>query len=118
MMEVIREPSHVIFHAAEVGNFKFLVELLNTYPDLMWEVDNRNRSIIHIAVLHRHADIFNLIHEMGPVKDFVVSSLDDVDQNNLLHLAAKLAPQTRLNLVSGAAFQMMLELFWFEVSFS
>ncbi|KAF7842971.1 ankyrin repeat-containing protein NPR4-like [Senna tora] len=114
MMEVIREPSQVIFYAAEVGNFEFLVELINTYPDLMWEVDGRNRSMIHIAVLHRHACIFNLIHEMGPMRDFVVSSVDDVDQNNLLHFAAKLAPQDRLNMVSGAAFQMMLELLWFE----
>ena len=80
------------------------------------EVDGRNRSISHIVVLHRHANIFNIIHEIGPIKNFIAFSLDDVDKSNLLHLATKLVPQYRLNLVLEAAFQMMLELLWFEVS--
>ncbi|XP_028807353.1 uncharacterized protein LOC114762070 [Neltuma alba] len=36
------------------------------------------------------------------------------DGNNILHLAAKLSPADRLELVSGAAFQMKFELLWFE----
>ncbi|KAJ7969330.1 Ankyrin repeat-containing protein [Quillaja saponaria] len=82
--------------------------------DLIWEVDNKNRSIIHIAVLHRHASIFNLIHELGSIKEIIVAFVDDEDKNNLLHLAAKLAPTDQLNLVSGAALQMQLELLWYE----
>ncbi|KAI9122678.1 hypothetical protein K1719_006518 [Acacia pycnantha] len=114
MMRVIREPSPVMFIAAEAGNFEFLAELWSTYPDLMSEKDSRNRSIIHIAVLNRHASIFNLIHETGSIKDSIVTSVDRVDKCNLLHFAAKLAPQDRLDLFSGAAFQMMSELLWFE----
>ncbi|XP_028807359.1 uncharacterized protein LOC114762073 isoform X1 [Neltuma alba] len=110
----IREPSPVIFNAVEVGNFEFLAELISTYPDLIWEVDERNRSIIHVAVLRRYADIFNLIHDIGPIKDFIVCFEDTRDKDNLLHMAARLAPSDRLNLVSGAAFQMTLELLWFE----
>ncbi|CAA2990513.1 Ankyrin repeat-containing protein At3g12360 [Olea europaea subsp. europaea] len=34
--------------------------------------------------------------------------------NNILHLAAKLAPSSRLNSVSGAALQMQRELQWFK----
>ncbi|KAJ7969337.1 Ankyrin repeat-containing protein [Quillaja saponaria] len=85
-----------------------------TIINLIWEVDNKNRSIIHIAVLHRHASIFNLIHELGSIKEIIVAFVDDEDKNNLLHLAAKLAPTDQLNLVSGAALQMQLELLWFE----
>ncbi|XP_028783896.1 ankyrin repeat-containing protein ITN1-like [Neltuma alba] len=114
MTRLIREPSQVIFNTAEVGNFELLVELLSTYPDLMTEKDGRNRSIIHIAVLHRHASIFNLILETGPDMNSIVSSVDSTDKCNLLHFAAKLAPQTRLDLFSGAAFQMMVELLWFD----
>ncbi|KAF7801358.1 ankyrin repeat-containing protein NPR4-like isoform X2 [Senna tora] len=114
IMDTIRQPSQVLFNAVEVGNFEFVAELMSTYPDLIWEVDERNRSIIHIAVLHRHASIFNLIHDIGPVKDFIVTFMDEQDNSNLLHLAAKLAPPDRLNIVSGAAFQMMFELLWFE----
>ncbi|KAK8466040.1 hypothetical protein PHAVU_009G240633 [Phaseolus vulgaris] len=113
MIRVISEPSHVIFIAAEGGNFEILAELITSYPDLTWEVDAQNRSIIHIAVLHRHAAIFNLIHEIRSIRNFVVT-YEDADQNNLLHCAAKLAPPNQLNLVSGAAFQMMHELRWYE----
>ncbi|XP_054800427.1 uncharacterized protein LOC129304700 isoform X2 [Prosopis cineraria] len=113
IMDSIRVPSQVIFNAVEVGNFEFLAELISSYPDLIWEVDERNRSIIHAAVLYRYADIFNLIHDIGPIKDFI-ACFEDEDKSNLLHMAAKLAPPHRLNLVSGAAFQMTLELLWFE----
>ncbi|RDY10672.1 Mediator of RNA polymerase II transcription subunit 18, partial [Mucuna pruriens] len=113
MKKVISQPSQVIIIAAEVGNFEVLAELVRSYPDLIWEVDAKNRSIIHIAVLHRHAAIFNLIHEISSIRNFV-ATFEDADQNNLLHCAAKLAPPSQLNLVSGAAFQMMHELRWYE----
>ncbi|XP_061339675.1 ankyrin repeat-containing protein ITN1-like isoform X2 [Gastrolobium bilobum] len=113
MMQNTREPSQVTSIAAEVGNFEFLSVVMSTYPDLIWELNTIGQSIIHIAALHRHASIFNLIHEIGPIKDFVLSFEDD-EKNNLLHCVAKLAPPDRLNIVSGAALQMMLELHWFE----
>ncbi|KAE9594295.1 putative ankyrin repeat-containing domain, PGG domain-containing protein [Lupinus albus] len=112
--DIISEPSQLLFDAAEVGNFGFLSELISAYPSLIWEVDKKNRSLIHVAVLHRHASIFNLIHEIGPQKDIIVTYEEDIDKNTLLHLAAKLAPPTQLELVSGAAFQMSLEISWFE----
>jgi len=37
------------------------------------------------------------------------SQATTIDNNTLLHLAAKLAPPGQLELVSGAAFQMCLE---------
>jgi len=114
MMEVMREPSQVTFIAAEVGNFEFLSVIMSTYPNLLWELNTLGQSIIHIAVFNRHASIFNLIHEIRSLKDFINGFLDD-GKNNLLHSAAMLAPADRLNIVSGAALQMMLELSWFEV---
>ncbi|XP_008229300.2 PREDICTED: uncharacterized protein LOC103328663 isoform X3 [Prunus mume] len=65
------------------------------------------------SFLYRHASIFNLVHETGSIKDIIVTYTDD-ENNNILHLAAKLAPQNQLNLVSGAALQMQRELVWFE----
>lgn len=113
MMEVMREPSQVTIIAAEVGNFEFLSVIMSTYPNLLWELSNKGQSIIHIAVFNRHASIFNLIHEIRSLKDCINGFLDD-GENNLLHSAAMLAPPDRLNIVSGAALQMMLELSWFE----
>ncbi|KAJ7969333.1 Ankyrin repeat-containing protein [Quillaja saponaria] len=114
IITVISKPSHLLFTAAEVGNVEFLVELMSSYPDLLWEKDKKNRGIIHIAVLHRHAGIFNLIRELASMKDIVITSVVDDDKNNLLHLAAQIAPLDQLNVVSGAALQMHLELLWFE----
>lgn len=115
ILDIISEPSHLLFDAAEVGNFGFLSELISAHPSLIWEVDDKKQSIIHTAVSHRHSSIFNLIHEIGSAKDVILSYI--VQENNtILHLAAKLAPPGRLGLVSGAPVQMCLELIWFEVT--
>jgi hypothetical protein len=113
-MSLIKHPSKLLFDATKLGNYEFLAVLINSYPDLIWELDDQDRSIIHVAVLHRHASIFNLVHEIGSIKDLIVTVTDD-DENNILHMAAKLAPQNQLNLVSGAALQMQRELVWFKV---
>ena len=52
--------------------------------------------------------------KIGPMKEVILTFNDD-QENNLLHYAARQAPPDRLNAVSGAALQMMLELSWFEV---
>ncbi|KAK7290029.1 hypothetical protein RIF29_04145 [Crotalaria pallida] len=112
--DIISQPSQLLFDAAKVGNFGFLSELISAYPSLIWETDNNNQTIIHIAVLYRHASIFNLVHEIGTQKDIIVTYKENTEKNTLLHLAAKLAPPSQLELVSGAAFQMSHEISWFE----
>ncbi|KAK7354751.1 hypothetical protein VNO80_20226 [Phaseolus coccineus] len=114
----------ITINPASVGNFGFLSELISAYPNLIWEVDNKNHSIIHTAVTSRHASIFNLIHEIESQKDLIVtyfvdpsnpsSSQSNIRKSTLLHLAAELAPPKQLELVSGAALQMCLEITWFE----
>ncbi|XP_030479878.1 ankyrin repeat-containing protein At5g02620 isoform X1 [Cannabis sativa] len=112
-MNLIIYPSELLFDATKFGNFEFLAALISSYPDLIWETDKQNRSIIHIAVLYRHANIYNLIHEIGSIKD-LLATYEDTDENNILHLAAKLPPPERLNIVSGPALQMQQQLLWFE----
>lgn len=110
-------PSQVTFDATEVGNFHFVAELMRSDPDLIWDVDGKNRSIFHIAVLHRHPSIFTLIHEQAGSTKNSIATLEDDEGNNILHCVAKLAPPYRLNLISGEALQMTHELLWFEVFF-
>ncbi|KAM5585129.1 ankyrin repeat-containing protein [Rosa sericea] len=114
VMRLIKHPSKLLFDATKLGSYEFLAVLINSYPDLIWQLDDENRSIIHVAVLHRHASIFNLVHEIGSIKDMIVTFTDNDETNNILHMAAKLAPPNQLNLVSGAALQMQRELVWFE----
>lgn len=106
--------SSTIFLAAELGNVEFLTILIRSEPDLIWIVDQNNRNIFHISVLHRQESIFNLIHEIGIFQNLIAASHDEKG-NNMLHLAGKLAPANRLNIVSGAALHMQRELLWFKV---
>lgn len=114
--DLIGYPSRLLFVAAKIGNVDFLRTLIIIYPDVIWKVDEKRRSIFHIAIKYRHEEIFKLIHEIGTIKDFVATYMDD-QGNNMLHLAAKIAPPHRLNCVSGAALQMQRELLWFKVRY-
>lgn len=100
--KLIRSPSRPLFIAAEFGNYEFIVELLQSYPDLIWKVDEESQSFFHIAVIHRQEKIFKLIYQIGALKD-LITSYKSPTNSNMLHLAAKLAPPNRLNIVSGAA---------------
>ncbi|KAD7479070.1 hypothetical protein E3N88_02206 [Mikania micrantha] len=105
--------SRVVFIAAEMGNTNFLVELIRGYPDLIWKVNDNNQSIFHVAVKHRHADIYSLLYEMGTMKHLITPLRDD-DENNMLHLVGTCAKQNQLADVSGVALQMQRELSWFQ----
>jgi ankyrin repeat protein len=106
----------LIFEAAKVGNVEFIIILARSYPDLLWQQDKNKMSIFHYAILYRHESVFNLIYEIGAKKDSLASYATLETKNNMLHLAGKLAPLDRLNIVSGAALQMQRELLWFKVS--
>ncbi|GKD58766.1 ankyrin repeat-containing protein [Tanacetum coccineum] len=106
-------PSRVLFVAAELGNTEFIVELIRKYPDLIWKKDDRNHSIFHTAVSHRHVSIYNLLYEIGSMKDSIVV-LKDPDENNMLHLVGNMPHENRWHDVTGAAFQLQHQLLWYK----
>ncbi|XP_059436406.1 ankyrin repeat-containing protein ITN1-like [Corylus avellana] len=110
---VIDVHSASLFGAAKVGNVEYIITVLRSYPDLIWQVDRKRRSIFHIAVKYRHESVFNLIYEIGAIKDIIAQYIDD-NERNMLHLAGRLAPLHRLNIISGAPLQMQRELLWFK----
>ncbi|CAA2967519.1 Hypothetical predicted protein [Olea europaea subsp. europaea] len=103
-----------IFHdAAKIGNVEFLTLFTHSYPGLIWEVNDEKHSLFHVAVINRQEKVFRLIYQTGANKDLITLLTDD-NENNILHLAGKIAPPSRLNIVSGAALQMQRELLWFK----
>ncbi|KAK1376976.1 hypothetical protein POM88_033169 [Heracleum sosnowskyi] len=71
---------------------------------------NRKVHVLHIfrvAVLHCHQKIFNLIHEIGSIGSLIATRKHKFDGNNML------APQEKLNKVSGAALQMQRDILWY-----
>ncbi|KAK3188909.1 hypothetical protein Dsin_028470 [Dipteronia sinensis] len=113
--ELITKPSRLISDAAKQGNIDFLSFLISKHPALMFKVYENKYSILHTAVEYRDENIFNLICGAPSIKDVTVAMEVGKEGNNILHLAAKLpADLNRLNVVSGAALQMQLELWWFK----
>ncbi|GJR18237.1 ankyrin repeat-containing protein [Tanacetum coccineum] len=105
--------NRVLFVAAKRGNINFIVELIRRYPDLIWKVNDDNFSIFHIAVKHRHADIYSLLYEIGAMKG-MITPLKDKKDNNMLHLVGETVNRKQLENVPGAL-EMQRELLWFKV---
>ncbi|KAK3189929.1 hypothetical protein Dsin_029490 [Dipteronia sinensis] len=113
--ELIKAPSNLLFDAAKSGNFEFLAELIRSYPDLVHLLDEQERSIFHIAILHRHTDIFNLIYGIGFDKELLATYKDN-EKNTMLHLAAKYPNLPPVSNFPGPALEMQQELLMFEAS--
>ncbi|KAK0607372.1 hypothetical protein LWI29_014013 [Acer saccharum] len=111
--ELIKKPSNLLFDAAKSGKFEFLAELVRSYPDLVLLLDEQRQSIFHIAILHRHTNIFNLIYEIGFEKD-ILATYEDKEKNTMLHLAAKYPNPPSVSKLPGAALEMQQELLTFE----
>ncbi|KAL4012315.1 hypothetical protein IC575_029414 [Cucumis melo] len=111
----IKHPTGLLHDAARAGNVEFLILLIGSYPDIVWEEDDDKKSIFHIAVENRLENVFNLIHEISGPRDFSTRYTTTTKGNyNMLHLAAKLPALNHLNRVSGPALQMQRELLWFK----
>ncbi|KAF2294833.1 hypothetical protein GH714_021228 [Hevea brasiliensis] len=75
--------------------------------------DEFQPGIIHAAISFRQEKFFNVIYAAGGRKYLMISG-DDEHENNILHLAAMLAPPNRLAHISGAALQMQKEIQWYK----
>ncbi|XP_076895122.1 uncharacterized protein LOC143547624 [Bidens hawaiensis] len=106
--------SNPIIEAASNGAYEVIQEIADTFPQAIWYGDTNGHFMIQLAILHRCEKVYNLTYQMSDHKHFH-KTLKDPYNNNLLHLAGKLAPQQKLNLVSGAALQMQRELQWFKL---
>ncbi|KAI3781503.1 hypothetical protein L2E82_11520 [Cichorium intybus] len=105
--------SRVLFLAAEMGNTAFVVEVIRQYPHLVREVNENNQSIFHIAVSHRHEGIYNLLYEIGSLRNLIIT-LEDKNGNNMLHLVGESAKINRLQKIPGVGLQLHLETLWFK----
>ena len=103
--------SESFINGAKYGIPEILENILKLYPSALQYLDE---EVFKLAILNRYEKIFNLICEIGMHRQFIIRIRGD-SNNNILHLAGKLAPLHRLSLVSGAALQMQRELHWFKV---
>ncbi|CAM8895924.1 unnamed protein product [Rhodiola kirilowii] len=99
--------------AAESGIVEIVEELAETFPNLLWVKNINKQNIFQVAVLCRHRRVYNLVYRIAKDKCYKTREPDN-NGDNILHMAGKLAPLHRLNMVSGAALKMRYELQWFK----
>nr|GMC53956.1 ankyrin repeat-containing protein ITN1-like [Ipomoea batatas] len=108
---LIYKPAIIL--GATLGIYEIVEEILKAFPSAIWSLDREHHDLFQIAVMNRRENIFNLLRELGEHTHLVTQNIDTND-NTILHLAGKLAPPHRLNLVTGAALQMQRELQWYK----
>ncbi|KAM3338920.1 hypothetical protein P3S68_031006 [Capsicum galapagoense] len=91
--------------SASSGISEIIEEIIHRYPDAIWFVNTENHNLFHLAVINRHENVFNLIYQLSSYKHLVIAD-EGASGNNILHMAGKLAPLGRLNVIPGAALQM------------
>ncbi|KAJ0532681.1 putative PGG domain-containing protein [Helianthus annuus] len=82
-------------------------------PEAIHSTDKSGYDIIQLAIINRSEKIYNLIYDIGERKNLYRTYKDSFD-NNILHLAGRLAPSNVLNQRTGAALQLQRELRWRE----
>ncbi|XP_059436318.1 ankyrin repeat-containing protein NPR4-like [Corylus avellana] len=120
----IHDQMTLLVEAAKVGNVEFLIIIIRSYPDLLWQLvdEEHGISLFHNAIMHRQKSVFNLIYEIGAMKEKITTyvakccskKLDIAQGDNMLHIAGKLAPSDRLNTILTEALQIEKEFLWFQ----
>ena len=104
-----------IFEATRQNTPTFVRGIMENFPDAIYSTNEDGHNFIQYSVINRSEKIYNLLYEMSEHKN-IYKTIKDSSGNNLLHLAARLAPTDKLNLIRGAALRIQRELQWFKVS--
>ncbi|GKV46567.1 hypothetical protein SLEP1_g53540 [Rubroshorea leprosula] len=91
------------------------IEIAKINTDRLWtRTDPEDeRNMFACAVAHRQEEVAQFLYGFNARIDTNIVFTKDRDGNNLLHLAAKLAPRSDLDHISGAA-RLQSELRWFN----
>ncbi|XP_031128590.1 ankyrin repeat-containing protein NPR4-like [Ipomoea triloba] len=102
-----------MFRATSSDICNVILNIVEAYPLMAYSTNSMGQNILHAAVENRSENVFNLVCGTRVLRS-LLSDSEDRNKNSVLHLAGKLAPPHKLNLVSGAALQMQRELQWFK----
>ncbi|KAJ0524772.1 putative PGG domain, ankyrin repeat-containing domain superfamily [Helianthus annuus] len=103
-----------ILEAACQNAYQVVSEILDhSLGKALESTDKNGHDIIQLAIINRSEKIYNLIYDFGERKN-VYRTCKDSYENNILHLAGKLAPSSVVNRRTGAALQLQRELQWLQ----
>ncbi|GLT52170.1 hypothetical protein SLA2020_255240 [Shorea laevis] len=104
------------FQAVKNGIPDIVKEITKANDNISWSNTDPEDSInmFACAVAHRQEEVVRFLYEKYATEDTNMVITIDKDGNNVLHLAAKLAPRYQLDCISGSALQLQSELRWFK----
>ncbi|KAM1821710.1 hypothetical protein TB2_023481 [Malus domestica] len=114
--------------AAERGHAKYITHFLPY--DILDVRNEKNQSLLHIAVECRHYNVYNIICKFlrkqdkdgldksgyGWHSEMIKKTVKRKDNlgNNMLHTVARITPLSQIDHIHGATLQMQRELQWFK----
>ncbi|KAL8209302.1 hypothetical protein R6Q57_006034 [Mikania cordata] len=101
------------FEATRQNAVEVVKIIVSRFPNAIWSSNEDGHNIIQYAVINRSENIYSLLYQMSEHKN-IYRTIKDPFKNNLLHLAARLAPENKLNPILGAALKIQRELQWFK----
>ncbi|GAB4852392.1 hypothetical protein Ancab_016584 [Ancistrocladus abbreviatus] len=102
----------ILANAAKKGIVEILTTCVEFFPDLLWFTSNKE-TILQISIKFRQEKIFNLMRDVTAQNKMMACHISH-GGDTALHMAARLAPPTKLKSVSGTALQMQREIQWFK----
>ncbi|GKV28740.1 hypothetical protein SLEP1_g37753 [Rubroshorea leprosula] len=107
-----------LFKATRRGIDEFVTELWKANPSFGFITNQDNRLASMVAVQYRQEKVFNLIYGLNKAWWAEILNKEDIDGNNILHVAGGLAPDFERAGISSPALQIQRELQWFKVRIS
>ncbi|PWA63513.1 ankyrin repeat-containing domain, PGG domain protein [Artemisia annua] len=105
--------NNTIFEATRQNASDVVQSVVSRFADAIWCTNEDGHNFIQYAVINRSENVYSLVYKMSEHRN-IYKTIKDSFGNNLLHLAARLAPANRLNNISGAALQLQRDLQWFK----
>ncbi|KAD6454880.1 hypothetical protein E3N88_09586 [Mikania micrantha] len=105
--------TNVIFEATRQDAVEAVKEIVSRLPNAIWTINEDGHDIIQLAVINRSRKVYRLLYRMSKLK-IMNTTIQFPFKKNLLHLAARLAPENKIKHAYGPALQMQLELQWFK----
>ncbi|KAH6770185.1 hypothetical protein C2S52_014988 [Perilla frutescens var. hirtella] len=97
--------------AAKTGILEMVKKIISKCPVAIKDLDGKGKNVLMVAAEHRQTRVFDYLLDTNP-PEYMFHQLDD-EENNILHLAAKLG-QVHPWRIQGAALQMQWEIKWYK----
>ena len=96
-----RLPDTPLLLATKHGCTQVVEEILELYPQAIEHVDQDGRNILHIAILYRNHEVFDLVVNTKYAKERLRGKIDN-DANTLLHMVGEESPDVEADMKDPA----------------